>query len=163
VRLNLRKLRIYLDTSVISNLIAEDAPKMMEYSLRLWDEIKEGIYDVYISSIVLTELGVCPEPKRSNLLKYIEEIDCTQALMVDEAVDLARQYIDKGIIPVKYEDDALHIALATILDCSVIISWNFTHMVKLKTINGVNNINSGFGYRQLEIVSPMSIVSEEED
>lgn len=49
----MRKLRIYLDTSVISNLIADDAPKMMEYSLRLWDEIREGLYDVYISDLVI--------------------------------------------------------------------------------------------------------------
>jgi len=163
VELKLRKLRIYLDTSVISNLIADDAPKMMEYSLRLWDEIKEGLYDVYISNIVITEIDACPQPKKSGLTKYMEDINYTQAGMVDEAVDLAQQYIDVGIIPVKYEDDALHIALATILDCSAIISWNFTHMVKLKTINGVNNINREFGYRQLEIVSPMSIVREEED
>jgi len=159
----MRKLRIYLDTSIISNLIADDAPKMMEYSLRLWDEIKEGLYDVYISDVVLTEIDACPEPKRTGLFDYIEAISCTEVTMTDEAADLATQYIASGIIPIKYRDDAFHIALATVLDCSVIVSWNFTHMVKLKTINGVNNINRGLGYRELEIVSPMSIVSEEEE
>ena len=69
--LELRKMRIYLDTSVVSNLIADDAPKMMEYSLRLWDEIKEGLYDVYISNVVFTEVDACPEPKRSRLFRMI--------------------------------------------------------------------------------------------
>lgn len=36
-------------------------------------------------------------------------------------------------------------------------------MVKLKTIIGVNGINLGLGYREIEIVSPMSIVGEEEE
>lgn len=76
---------------------------------------------------------------------------------------MAEQYIKAGIIPVKYEDDAFHIAMATIFDCSAIVSWNFTHIVKLKTIIGVNSINIGLGYRKIEIVSPMSIVGEEEE
>ena len=68
-----------------------------------------------------------------------------------------------GIIPAKYQDDAFHIALASVLDCNAIVSWNFTHMVKLKTIIGVNSINLGLGYKEIEIVSPMSIVREEEE
>lgn len=159
----MRKLRIYLDTSVISNLIADDAPKMMEYSLRLWSEIKEGLYDVYISNVVFAEIDACPEPKRTSLIRYIEDISYTESTMVDEAVDLAKQYVAEGIIPAKYQDDAFHIALATVLDCSAIVSWNFTHMVKLKTIIGVNSINLRLGYKEIEIVSPLSIVKEEEE
>ena len=72
------KLRIYLDTSVISNLIADDALKMMEYSLKLWDEIKEGLYNVYISDLVIAEIDACPEPKRSSLKRYLDEIEYTE-------------------------------------------------------------------------------------
>lgn len=76
---------------------------------------------------------------------------------------MAEQYVSSRIIPAKYEDDAFHIAMATIFDCSAIVSWNFTHIVKLKTIIGVNGINLGLGFREIEIVSPMSIVEEEEE
>ena len=158
----LRKLSIYLDTSVISNLTAEDAPKLMEYSLMLWDEIRKGIYNVFISDLVIAEIDACPEPKRSTLARYLNEIDYTNASVSEEGIELAKQYIAAGIIPLKYEDDAIHIALATILNCNAIVSWNFAHMVKLKTIIGVNGINLGLGYRKIEIVSPMSMIGEEE-
>ena len=162
MELKLRKLSIYLDTSVISNLIAEDAPKLMEYSLMLWDEIRKGTYNVFISDLVIAEIDACPEPKRSGLARHLNEIDYTDASVSEEAIELAKQYIAVGIIPIKYEDDATHIALATILNCNAIISWNFAHMVKLKTIIGVNGINLGLGYREIEIVSPMSVIGEEE-
>jgi predicted nucleic acid-binding protein len=135
----------------------------MEYSLKLWDEIKDGLYDVYISDLVIAEMDACPEPKRSGLFRYLDEIAYVDASVSEEAIDLAKQYVAAGIIPVKYEDDAFHIAMATILDCSAIVSWNFTHMVKLTTIIDVNGINLGLGYRRIEIVSPMSIAGEEEE
>ena len=136
---------------------------MMEYSLKLWDEIKEGLYNVYISDLVIAEIDACPEPKRSSLKRYLDEIEYTEGAVNEEIVSLAEQYVMAGIIPAKYEDDALHIAMATIFDCSAIVSWNFTHIVKLKTIIGVNGINLGLGFREIEIVSPMSIVEEEEE
>ncbi len=157
----LRKLSIYLDTSVISNLIAEDAPKLMEYSLMFWDEMKKDKYNVFISNLVIAEIGACPEPKKSDLAVYLNEINYNEILVSEETIDLAKQYIAAGIIPIKYEDDATHIALATIQNCNAIISWNFAHMVRLKTIIGVNGINLGLGYRKIEIVSPMSMVGEE--
>ena len=57
-------------------------------------------------------------------------------------------------MPQKYQDDALHIALATYNEADAAISWNFKHMVKLKTIRGVNGINKLLGYKELEILTP---------
>lgn len=57
----------------------------------------------------------------------------------------------------------MHISAATILGCHAIVSWNFKHMVKLKTIIGVYRINKYLGYHEIEIVTPMSMVGEEEE
>lgn len=43
------------------------------------------------------------------------------------------------------------------------MSWNFKHMVRAKTIFGVNGINNLLGYGELEILSPDSMVDAEED
>lgn len=84
--------------------------------------------------------------------------------MIDEeAYHLAQEYIQHGIIPAKYEDDALHIAAACINGCNVVVSWNFKHMVRAKTIFGVNGINKMLGYGELEILPPDSLVDVEED
>ncbi|MBF0313371.1 MAG: PIN domain nuclease [Oligoflexia bacterium] len=117
--------------------------------------------EVYVSDLVMQEIDRCPEPKRSELGKFMKEILYKEILVDQEAVELANQYISAGIIPIKYEEDALHIAIASTQNCNAIISWNFQHMVKLKTIIGVNGINSVHGYKSIEIVTPFSIIEED--
>jgi predicted nucleic acid-binding protein len=67
----MKKLKIYLDTSVISHLDAPDVPDKMADTLKLWEYIKAGVYDVVISDVVTDELAKCAEPKRSKLAFYL--------------------------------------------------------------------------------------------
>ena len=158
----MKKLKIYLDTSVISHLQVDDVPEKMDSTLKFWQEIKQEKYDIILSSLVLDEVGKCPEPKLSKLIEYLREIKFANIEITEDIEILAQKYIDEKIIPEKYDDDAVHIAAATINNCEVILSWNFKHMVKYKTIIGVNGINKYMGYRELEIMTPESIIWEEE-
>lgn len=128
----MKKLKIYLDTSVISHLKADDVPEKMESTQKLWAEMKNGVYDIFISRLVTAEVEDCPEPKRTELFKYISSIKYNEIMIDEEAYHLAQEYIQHGIIPAKYEDDALHIAVAFINGCNVVVSWNFKHMVRVK-------------------------------
>lgn len=47
--LDMKRLKVYLDTSVISYLDQKDAPEKMEETLRLWALFRKEIYEVYIS------------------------------------------------------------------------------------------------------------------
>ena len=81
----------------------------------------------------------------------------------EEGIALAQKYIDEKIIPIKYRDDAFHIALATLNACTALVSWNFQHIVKLKTILGVNVINRMLWYQEIEILTPQSFITEKEN
>ncbi len=60
----MRKLKVYLDTSVISYLSQEDAPERMKDTLKLWKDFENGKYDIYLSQITLDEIEKCAESKR---------------------------------------------------------------------------------------------------
>ena len=49
----MRKLRVYLDTSVISHLEQEDVPEKMEQTRKVWEILQTGKYEVVISDLVL--------------------------------------------------------------------------------------------------------------
>ena len=87
--IKIRKLKIYIDTSVISHLHAEDAPMLMDYSQMLWDEIKGGSYSILLSEIVLLEISRCPQPKKNLLYEYLKQIEYTQVELDDEVATLA--------------------------------------------------------------------------
>ena len=44
----MRKLRIYLDTSVISHLEQEDVPEKMEQTRKLWEILQSNRYKVIV-------------------------------------------------------------------------------------------------------------------
>jgi len=159
----MRKLKIYLDTSVISHLDAPDVPDKMNDTLSLWEEIKQGLYDVVTSDIALREIANCHEPKRSVLLDYLSEIDYERYSSTAEAESLANAIIGQGILTQKSLDDCLHIAIAVTNDCDMIISWNFKHMVNVRTINGVRAVNLLNGYKSIDIYSPTILIKGDDN
>ena len=59
-------------------------------------------------------------------------------------------------------DDCQHIGVAVVNGCDCIISWNFKHIVNIKTIRGVRAITNLQGYRAIEIWSPSVLLESEE-
>lgn len=154
----MRKLKIYLDTSVISHLDAPDVSDKMNDTLALWEDIKSGLYEVTTSDVALREVGNCKEPKQSTLFDYLSEIEYECFSITDEAELLANEIIKQGILTQKSFDDCLHIAIAVINNCDIILSWNFKHMVNIKTINGVRAVNILNGYKSIDIYSPTILI-----
>lgn len=61
-------------------------------------------------------------------------------------------YLDTSI-PSMYYDD-YHIAIATVNQMDFLVSWNFRHIVNVKTKQMVNLINLQNGYKTIEIIAP---------
>ena len=75
---------------------------------------------------------------------------------------MQQSYIAERILTNKWIDDALHVALATVGNCDVIVSWNFKHIVNYKKIPLFNAVNILNGYEKLDIYSPLEIVNDED-
>lgn len=150
----MKKLKVYLDTSVISYLDASDAPDKMQDTLLFWDELILGKYDVYLSAVTLEEAFECAEPKLGLLKEKLSQIDYTFIEINSEIEQLAQKIIETGILKPKNIDDCLHIASAVVSECSYLLSWNFKHLVNIKIINGIRAISNITGYRPIDIVTP---------
>lgn len=157
----MRKLKIYLDTSVISYLQQEDAPERMGDTLKLWERFKLEDFELFLSQVTLNEIEQCPEPKRSVLYDYLSSIEYTTLKINEEILELAQKIIDMGILKPKSFDDCQHIAAAVVYNCDCIISWNFKHIVNIKTIRGVRAITNLEGYKDIDIVNPSVLLESE--
>ena len=82
---------------------------------------------------------------------------------IEEARELAEQYIRAGVIGAAKRVDAQHIAAATVHRVDVLVSWNFKHIVNLDRIQGYNSVNLRSGYPLLEIRTPQEVLSYGED
>ena len=110
---------------------------------------------------MIDELGRAEEVKREKMLNLILEYDIPVLEPNDEAAKLADLYVAEKVIPQKYRTDGLHIAICAVNDLDMIISMNFQHIVKRKTIKMTGHINTMNGYRAIEIYSPMEVIEYE--
>ncbi|MCL2011506.1 MAG: PIN domain-containing protein [Cystobacterineae bacterium] len=158
-----RKTKIYLDTSVISHLDAPETPEKMEDTLRLWEEIKAGAYEVVLSEVVFDELDGCSDAKRDCLDLFLQKIQYERVESGNEAVALASKFVDFGILREKSFNDCRHIAAALLSGCEILVSWNFKHIVNARTIKGARDIAARGGYKDIMIYSPTMLVEGGDD
>ena len=150
----MKQLRLYLDTSIISYLYQSDVPEKEKSTNLFWDKVKSDIYDIFISDITLRELNECPEPKRSLMLEKLAEIKMNVISIDDEMINMVKKILDLKILTDKSKDDCFHISAAMVTGCDYLLSWNFKHLVNIRTINGVRAIASLNGYSSIDIITP---------
>jgi len=147
----MKKLAIYLDTSVFSAYLDERTPSRMELTQDFWKTTND--YDRYISNVVLEELdAISDKVLKEKVLQLTEGFEILQ--MNDEVKNVAREYLKADIIPEKEINDALHLAFVTVNQIDILLSWNFKHLVKRKTRILVNLVNSQMGYKNIDLLAP---------
>ncbi len=152
----MRKLRIYVDTSVIGGYFDD------EFSIDthlLFDEILKGEYKLVISDLTERELVNAPE-KVKILLKDLG-VDFELVVVNQEIIELASEYLAEKVVGQTSADDCIHIASATITKVDLLVSWNFKHIVNIQRIRGYNSVNIKNGYTSLEIRSPKDVINYE--
>lgn len=150
----MKKQRVYLDTSVFGGYFDKE---FKEFTEPLFKRINKGEFRVLLSAVLQRELESAPE-KVVTLIKELKS-EYTEFLDEnDEAVELATEYIAEKVVGQTSFADCLHIALATINQADLLISWNFKHIVNIERIRGYNSINIKNGYKQLEIRSPRDLM-----
>ncbi|MCR4315275.1 MAG: hypothetical protein NUW37_02890 [Planctomycetes bacterium] len=151
----MKKLRIYLDTSVFGGCFDDE---FSVESNKLIDEIKEGKFILVVSELVFFELRGAPEKVR-DLFDSIDN-GCWELFdRNDEVEELRDLYVSSGVLGNGSLQDAEHVALATVANTDMIVSWNFRHIVHYDKIRGFHSVNLLKGYRAISIYSPKEVVT----
>ncbi|MFZ4591618.1 MAG: type II toxin-antitoxin system VapC family toxin [Ignavibacteria bacterium] len=148
--------KIYIDTSVIGGCFDTE---FRVTSRKLFDRIKLGLYKGLISEITINELEDAPD-KVKEFMKDFSKDELSLLKLNEDVNNLALKYISEAVVSEKYFGDAMHIAIATIYDVDILVSWNFKHIVNYNRIKKFNAINLKEGYKVLEIRSPKDLFYE---
>lgn len=145
--------KVYIDTSVYGGYF----DSLFESDTKVFfDTLIERNIQVLISDILEVELYRAPD----RIIDFYEGIPDELKLRVEEnesTKTLANSYIEEKVVGKTSMADCEHIALATIYNADVLVSWNFKHIVNLERIRGYNSINFREGYQMIEIRTPNEI------
>lgn len=162
----MHKLSVYLDTSIINFVHADDEPELRRITREFFDAHSRK-YDLAISDVVLFEINKTTNPERRKLLLAclrdlgLPVVDTTEEEEA-EIFSLAETYIAETVIPPSKREDAIHLGLCTVLDFDVLLSWNFRHLANLRKQTQVNALNARLGYfRNLRLLNPMELMDED--
>ena len=159
----MKKLKVYLDTSVVSFVYADDAPEKQSITVEFFEKYLSA-YDVYISEVVLAEIQNTSNLKLRQKLKGIISDYHLKILDIDpesrkNIFTLARSYLKARVIPEKKYDDAVHVALCTHYEFDILLSWNFRHLANIDKQIKINNLNKKYGYpKSLLLLNPMEVI-----
>jgi len=148
-----RLLRVYFDTTIPNYLFANDSPKRMEWTWRLWEKCVAGEYKVFVSEMFFVELENCPKKKLEKIDEQLARIEIDQLDESDEAEELAHEFIKCQAFTSKSINDSLHVAYAVVYDCDVVLSWNF-HQTREWTRDIVKEVTSRCRYHNIRILQP---------
>jgi len=147
--------RVYIDTSVFGGYFD---PEFEKETRPFFNYLFQQKVKVLVSEVL--ELEIYRAPKfiieffEAIPLELVERVELT-----NEVRTLAEAYINEKVVGKTSRADCQHIALATVNQADVLVSWNFKHIVNLERIRGYNSINFREGYQMTEIRTPKEIFS----
>jgi predicted nucleic acid-binding protein len=150
-----KPLRVYADTSVFGGCFDDE---FKTESVRFFDEVRQGQFVLVVSNVTLDELELAPESVR-GVLAGLPSLQVEIVSTSPESDDLRDAYLEAAVVGPSSSNDAAHIAVATVSNVDMVVSWNFKHIVHFEKIGGYEGVNSLRGYRSPRIYSPREVVT----
>ena len=147
-------LRVYVDTSVVGGCFDED---FADESRALFEMARRGDAAILVSDLLIEEVSRAPKRVQHVLTRLPAE--CVVRIERTEAsFRLCQASLDASVVSRQSENDAHHVALATVARADLIVSWNFRHIVHYDKIRLFNAVNLREGYPMIDIRSPRELV-----
>jgi len=164
----MKKLKVYLDTSIINFLYINDSPEYRKATEVFFSNVVgKNRIETFISNIVIDELNNTKDKNhREILLKTLEKYPNIKTLVaendkIEEIAFLGENYIKNGIIPPKKIADSLHIAYTTLFQMDILLSWNFQHLANINKEQKVITLNRTLGYYYpFRMANPLEVYYE---
>ena len=151
-----RKLRVYLENSLISMYFQDDAPYLRDRTRRFWRDVLPAC-DIFVSEAVLAEITSATEADLRRALEGLVE-DFEVLEVAENVVELSDLYLAHRRLP---RADALHLAAATVGEMDYLVTWNLRHLYKRGTQEMIREVNARLGFPTPTIVTPEDFFGEE--
>lgn len=156
------KPKLYLETTIPSLLAGRPSRDLQvaahqQATAEWWDQ-QQFKFDLFISQLVLDEAGD-GDPEAAKLrLALLTDLPLLEA--TGEAGELAARLLAPDLLPAKAAKDAAHIALATVHQMDLLLTWNCAHINNATVIPAVARICRQSGYELPLICTPEELMGE---
>lgn len=156
------KQKVYIETSVVSYLSGRLSRDIVivgrqEITRGIWPLLTER-FDCYISALVREEVERGDPDAAGSRLAALAGM--TALAISDEARDLAKAMIRNRLMPPRFAEDALHIAIAAVNGMDYVLTWNFRHINNVQIKVKIESFLESYGYEPPLVCSPEELFGE---
>jgi len=151
--------RVYLESSVWGMADPSQPPSLRDPTVEFLELCQGRVYLPHISEVVALEVGRAPQPTQEFVLDRISALHPLFLPMPAAAEELARRFIDQGVLTSRRLNDARHVACAVVNEMDLLVSWNYRHIANVRKADGFNAVAVLCGYRSgLAIHTPLEVL-----
>src|SRR5438128_401598 len=155
-------MRIYIESTIPSYVVARPARDLLQAArqqlTRDWWDLKREQHELFTSQVVLDEIAndeAVMAQQRRDVVAQIKLLDLT-----DEANALTKEILASGLLPADADRDAAHIALATVHEMDVLLSWNCRHIANAAIQARLRRLAEKSGYALPVLCTPDELTGE---
>lgn len=154
------KPKVYIETTFVSYLLARPSRDVViaghQQTTHEWWDTERNNYELCVSQLVIEEASA-GDPQaaqeRLDILKSMIFVATTAA-----ALELAKELVSAGALPIKAADDALHIAVAATQSIEFLLTWNCRHMANATMRPLIESVCTGKGLKAPIICTPEELL-----
>ena len=156
------KLKVYLETSVISYLAARLSRDLVvaahqQITAEWWHGSRHR-FDLYTSELVTREAEAGDPGAAARRMGVLEGL--TSLTLDEEVMNLAIALLDAKAVPRQAVEDAYHIATATVHGMDVLLTWNCKHIANVTMRHLIDQTCRTRGFELPTIANPEQLLEE---
>jgi predicted nucleic acid-binding protein len=154
--------RVYIETTIASYLAARPSRDLVQAARQQithqwWNNLRQG-FDLCISQIVLDEAAAGDSDAANRRLQLLQNLPL---LDLTETVNFAASAImSSGLLPEKATRDAIHIAVASVHQIDILLTWNCQHIANAAIMKELGEIVTRCGCQIPILCTPEELLGD---
>lgn len=155
-------MRIYIESTIPSYVVARPARDLLQAArqqlTRDWWDLKRKQHELFTSQVVLDEITDGEAAMARQRLKLMRGIPLLEPTVA--ANELGREILHSGLLPATADGDAAHIALATVHELDILLTWNCRHIANVAIQQRLRRLTEQDGYTLPSLATPEEFMSD---
>lgn len=156
---------VYIETSILSYLTSRPSRDLLaaahQQVTQEWWERCRPRFEIFVSPLVAQEAKRGDSDASQRRIAVLAGLPVLE--IVEEAYELAAAFVAESALPTTAEDDATHIALATVHGMDYLLTWNCRHIDNAETKPVIRSVCATHGYACPEICTPEELMGEQDE
>ena len=146
--------KVYIETSALGFYFDDRFPKIRDTIRLLLVRVQAGELDAFTSEATLEEVRGARADLAARLVAVVQQSGMPVLPVSRKAELLAEAYVQAGIVPEDYADDATHLAVSVLEGADLLVTYNLKHFANPRAIQRINAFNTSHRLRLVEIRTP---------